>query len=70
MRITYVYPPLFKGFYPMATRMITENLLRDKNLEVEFSDIPVKTYASNVPEKIYDQIMARATAKFNSNILT
>lgn len=69
MRITYIYPPLFKGFYPMATRMITENLLRDKNLEVEFSDIPVKTYASNVPEKIYDQIMARAITKFNSNIL-
>ena len=40
MKIAYVYPPLFKPFYPMATRIMTENLLRNKNFEVQFSRIP------------------------------
>ncbi len=59
MKITYIYPPLFKPFYPMATRIITENLLRNKNLEVTFSDIPVTTYASNTADRLYDDIMSK-----------
>ena len=70
MKITYIYPPLFKGFHPMATRMITENLLRNKNLEVYFSDIPVRTYTSRIHETIYEHIMAGATTKFSPAILS
>lgn len=67
MRITYIYPPLFKGFYPMATRMITENLLRDKNLEVDFSDIPIRTYFSKIHEDIFNRIISRAASTLSPN---
>ncbi len=67
MRITYIYPPLFKGFYPMATRMITENLLRDKNLKVEFSDIPLRTYSSKIHEEIFDRIISKAADTLSPN---
>jgi len=67
MKITYIYPPLFKGFYPMATRMITENLLRDKNLSVDFSDIPIRTHASNIHQEIFDRIISKARSTLSPN---
>jgi hypothetical protein len=69
MKVTYIYPPLFKPFYPMATRIITENLLRDKNLAVDFSDIPVTTYQSGVDKHLYDAIMDHARAHFAPNVV-
>ena len=68
MKVAYVYPPLFKPFYPMATRIMTENLLRNKNFEVQFSHIPVKTYASNKDKQLYDGILEKAAARFPPNI--
>ena len=68
MKITYIYPPLFKPFYPMATRIITENLLRNKNLVVTFSDIPVTTYASNTADRLYDDIMSKVALKSSPNV--
>ena len=70
MKIAYVYPPLFKPFYPMATRIMTENLLRNKNLDVQFSDIPVKTYGSNRDNKLYDTIMEKAASRFSPNVIS
>ncbi|HKI49150.1 MAG TPA: hypothetical protein VKA69_07465, partial [Desulfobacteria bacterium] len=70
MKVAYVYPPLFKPFYPMATRIMTENLLRDKNFEVQFSSIPVKTYTSNKDKELYDGIMEKATSRFSSNVIS
>ncbi len=70
MDVAYVYPPLFNAFYPMATRIMTENLLRNENLRVEFSDIPVRTFTSNVHKKIYDSIFPGAVSKFSPNIET
>ncbi|MEE9418930.1 MAG: radical SAM protein [Desulfatiglandaceae bacterium] len=69
MKITYIYPPLFKGFYPMATRMITENLLRDKNLEVDFSDIPIRAYSSKIHEEIFDRIISKAASTLSPNVV-
>lgn len=68
MKVTYIYPPLFQSFYPMSTRMITENLLRNNNLDVSFSDIPVTTYSSNIQNEVYDTILPKAINKFSSNI--
>jgi len=70
MKVAYVYPPLFKPFYPMATRIMTENLLRNKNLDVHFSDIPVKTYGSNRDNKLYDTIMEKAASRFSPNVIS
>jgi hypothetical protein len=70
MKVAYVYPPLFKPFYPMATRIMTENLLRNKNLDVQFSHIPVKTYASNKDTALYDGIMEKAASRFSSNVIS
>ena len=70
MKVAYVYPPLFKPFFPMATRIMTENLLRNKNLEVQFSHIPVKTYDSNTDKVLYDGIMEKATSRFSSNVIS
>ena len=70
MKITYIYPPLFKPFYPMATRIITENLLRNKNLEVTFSDMPVTTYASNTADRLYDEIMANVALRSSPNVVS
>lgn len=69
MKITYIYPPLFKGFYPIATRMITENLLRDKNLEAHFSDIPIKAYASGTHEAIFEEIISKAPSVLSPNMV-
>jgi len=69
MKVRYIYPPLFKAFYPMATRIITENLLRNPNLRVEFSDIPVKTFKSRVHNDIYHGIMNQAVSEFSPNIV-
>jgi len=70
MKVAYVYPPLFKPFYPMATRIMTENLLRNKNLEVQFSHIPVETYASNRDKVLYDGIMEKAVSRFSPNVIS
>ena len=70
MKVTYIYPPLFKPFYPMATRIITENLLRNKNLEVDFSDIPVTTYASKTADRLYDKIMSKVDSRFSPNVVS
>ncbi|MFO7986369.1 MAG: hypothetical protein R6U38_10910 [Desulfatiglandaceae bacterium] len=69
MKVTYIYPPLFKPFYPMATRILTENLLRNPHLEVEFSAIPVSTYQSEVDQKLYDTIMSKARSQFSPNVV-
>jgi hypothetical protein len=69
MKVAYVYPPLFKPFYPMATRIITENLLRNKNLEVQFSHIPVKTYSSSRDKALYEGFMEKAASSFSSNVI-
>jgi len=68
IKVAYVYPPLFKPFYPMATRIMTENLLRNQNLDVHFSHIPVKTYASGKDEALYDGFMEKAASRFSSNV--
>jgi len=69
MDVAYIYPPLFKPFYPMATRMITENLLRNKRLNVKFSEIPVKTYPTRIQDRIYDDIMRNADSQFSPSAL-
>ncbi len=69
MKIHYIYPPLFKPFFPMATRIITENLLRNKNLKVTFSDMPVRAFSSNIDQELYDGILSRAATKFSPNIM-
>ena len=70
MKVAYVYPPLFKPFYPMATRIMTENLLRNENFEVQFSRIPVMTYGSNKDTVLYDAIMEKATSRFSPNVIS
>ena len=70
MNVAYVYPPLFKPFYPMATRIMTENLLRNKNLCVQFSHIPVETYDSNKDKVLYDGIMEKAVSRFSPNVIS
>ncbi len=70
MKVAYVYPPLFKPFYPMATRIMTENLLRNKNLDVQFSHIPVMTYTSNKDKELYDGILEKATSRFSPNVIS
>ncbi len=52
----------------MATRIMTENLLRNKNLDVQFSSIPVKTYASNKDKALYDGILEKAVSRFSPNV--
>jgi len=54
----------------MATRIITENLLRNKNLEVDFSDIPVTTYASNRADHLYDEIMSNVALRSSPNVVS
>jgi hypothetical protein len=68
VKITYIYPPLFNSFYPIATRMITENLLRDDRLEVAFSDIPVTTYQSGVHKRLYESLMGNGKEHFPANV--
>ena len=70
MKIRYIYPPLFKPFYPMATRIITENLLRDNRLDVDFSDMPVRTFASNTDKELYDSIISKAHRLFSPNVVS
>ena len=69
MDVTYIYPPLFKPFYPMATRIITENLLRNDKLDVTFSDMPVRPFASHIDTDLYDEILARAIGRFSPNVM-
>jgi len=68
MKLTYIYPPLFSPYYPMATRMVTGNLQRNEKIDAEFSIIPVKTYESGIHKKVYDQIISEACSKFSSTI--
>ena len=70
MDVTYIYPPLFKPFYPMATRIITENLLRNDKLDVTFSDMPVRPFASHIDTDLYDEILARAIDRFSPNVMS
>ncbi len=69
MDVTYIYPPLFKPFYPMATRIITENLLRDKRLNVTFSDMPVRPFASRIDEDLYFRILSKAESQCPPNVV-
>ena len=69
MKVTYIYPPLFKPFYPMATRIITENLLRNKKLEATFSDMPVRPFSSNIDKDLYDEILSKAGSRFSPNVM-
>jgi hypothetical protein len=70
MNVTYIYPPLFKPFYPMATRIITENLLRNEKLDVAFSDMPVRPFASHIDTDLYDEILSRAGDRFSPNVMS
>ncbi|MCG6877957.1 MAG: hypothetical protein LJE96_02185 [Deltaproteobacteria bacterium] len=70
MKVAYIYPPLFKPFYPMATRIMTENLLRNKNLEVQFSRIPVRTYSSDKDKVLYEGMMEKAVSRFSPNVIS
>ncbi|MDZ7697440.1 MAG: hypothetical protein U5R49_11135 [Deltaproteobacteria bacterium] len=69
MKVSYIYPPLFKPFYPMATRILTENLLRNPNLKVDFSAIPVTTYQSGKDQELYDAILSKARSRFHPNVV-
>jgi hypothetical protein len=70
MDVTYIYPPLFKPFYPMATRIITENLLRNDKLDVTFSDMPVRPFASHVDTDLYDEILSKAESQCSPNVIS
>lgn len=70
MKVTYIYPPLFKPFYPMATRIITENLLRNDKLDVAFSDMPVRPFDSHIDTDLYDEILSRAGNRFSPNVIS
>jgi len=70
MDVTYIYPPLFKPFYPMATRIITENLMRDKRLNVAFSDMPVRPFASHIDTDLYGRILSKAQSQCSSNVVS
>ena len=70
MDVTYIYPPLFKPFYPMATRIITENLLRDEKLNVAFSDMPVRTFGSHLDTDLYARILSKAAAQCSPNVVS
>jgi hypothetical protein len=70
MKITYIYPPLFKSFYPMSTRIMTENLLRNNHLEVHFSDIPVKAYSSHIHDALYENVLTKAESLFSPSVVS
>ncbi|MFP3910993.1 MAG: hypothetical protein ACLFUT_02850 [Desulfobacteraceae bacterium] len=69
MKVSYIYPPLFKPFYPMATRILTENLLRNPSLQVDFSAIPVTTYQSGKDQELYEAILSEARSRFHPNVV-
>ncbi len=69
MKVTYIYPPLFKPFFPMATRIITENLLRSEKLEVVFSDMPVRPFDSHIDTDLYARILSQAESQCSPNML-
>ncbi|MCD6306680.1 MAG: hypothetical protein J7M32_10400 [Deltaproteobacteria bacterium] len=70
MDASYIYPPLFKPFYPMATRIITENLLRDKRLNVAFSNMPVRPFASHIDTDLYERILSKARSQCSPNVVS
>ncbi|MBW1782808.1 MAG: hypothetical protein JRL30_18965 [Deltaproteobacteria bacterium] len=70
MNVTYIYPPLFKPFYPMATRVITENLLRNEKLDVIFSDMPVRSFDSHIDTDLYARILSKAESQCSPNVIT
>ena len=65
MKLTYIYPPLFTPYYPIATRMITGNLQRNEKLDVTFSEIPVRAYKSGTYKSVYDRIVSRGKNMFS-----
>jgi len=65
MKLTYIYPPLFTPYYPIATRMITGNLRRNEKLDVTFSKIPVKAYKSETYKTVYDRIISQGKGMFS-----
>jgi len=70
MDVTYIYPPLFKPFYPMATRIITENLLRNEKLHVTFSDMPVRPFDSHIDTDLYARILSTAESRCSPNVFS
>jgi hypothetical protein len=69
MKVTYIYPPLFKPFYPIATRVLTESLLQSKNLDVRFSDLPTRMLHSGTHRKLYGDILSRLDGVSDENAL-
>ncbi len=65
MKLTYIYPPLFTPYYPIATRMITGNLQRNEKLDPTFSAIPVRAYKSETYKTEYDRIVSRGKNMFS-----
>jgi hypothetical protein len=53
----------------MATRIITENLVRNERLEVAFSDMPVRPFSSNIDKDLYKKILAGAGSRFSPNVM-
>ena len=65
MKLTYIYPPLFTPYYPIATRMITGNLQRNEKIDPTFSHIPVRAYKSETYKADYDRIVSKGKNMFS-----
>ncbi len=65
MKLTYIYPPLFTPYYPIATRMITGNLKRNEKIDPSFSEIPVKAYKSETYKAEYNRIVSKGKNMFS-----
>ena len=65
MKLTYIYPPLFTPYYPIATRMITGNLQRNDKIDPSFSEIPVRAYKSGTYKTEYDRIVSKGKNMFS-----
>ena len=65
VKLTYIYPPLFTPYYPIATRMITGNLRRNEKLDVTFSKIPVRAYKSGSYKTVYDRVVSKGKDMFS-----
>jgi len=64
MKVRYIYPPLFKPFYPLATRVMTENLLKDTRLEPHFSSLPLRVLRSETPQGPMEELLCKASRIF------
>lgn len=65
MKLTYIYPPLFTPYYPIATRMITGNLQRNEKIDPTFSEIPVRAYKSETYKPEYERIVSKGKNMFS-----